>query len=249
MQEQETQPMTDQIRSERERELELEVARMKAEIADLRGDGSVEATSRFLAMAASTIDVAMEEARQESDKARAEAAAITSTALANVVEIKAKAESEAMALVDVERQRVAGEIDALQEVRSALESERQELEDYHCELRRRVKELAESMVSFMSTEPPMAAVSVIEELAAPEIHESDPPTEFSGVPVVEVEQGQSMFSRAGNWLETPRADQPLADMASPHSVEEMVEEQKFEAFIDGDQNDKSRDWLLQHEID
>jgi len=241
--------MTDQIRSERERELELEVARMNAEIADLRGDGSVEATSRFLAMAASTIDVAMDEARQESDKAKAKAAEITSTALAEVVEIKAKAEAEAMALVDNERRQVADEIDALQEVRAALESERHELEDYHSELRRRVQELAESMVSFMSTEPPIASVSVVEELATPELHETNPPAEFSGIPVVEVEQGSSMFSRAGSWLEAANDDPSPADMMAANSVADMVEDQKFEAFIGGDENDKSRDWLLQHEID
>lgn len=246
--------MTDQSRSERERELELEVARMKAEIADLRGDGSVEATSRFLAMAASTIDVAMDEARQESEKVKAEAAAITSAALAEVVEIKARAESEAMALVDNERRRVSDEIEALHEVRAALESERRELEDYHSELRRRVQELAESMVSFMSTEPPIAAMSVIEDLATPEIGETqganDPAAEeFSGSPVVEVEQGPSMFSRAGNWLEAPREDPSPAGVMASASIADMVEDQKFEAFIDGDEDDKSRGWLLRHEAD
>jgi len=247
--------MTDQNRSERERELELDVARMKAELADLRGNGSVEATSRFLAMAASTIDVAMEEAREEAGKARAEAAEITSTALADAVEIKANAESEAMALIDVERHRVADEIDALHQVRAALQSERHELEEYHAELRRRVQELAESMVAFMSTEPPIASVAVIEELVVPDLQEAEPPheeespVEFSGIPVVEVEQGPSMFSRSGNWLVAAPDASSTVDMAAPHSVEEMVEEKKFEEFIDGDEDDKSRDWLLQHEAD
>jgi len=241
--------MTDQIPTKREMALDLEVARLKAEISDLRGDGSVEATSRFLALAASTIDVAMEEARQESDKARAQASEITSSALADVVAIKARAKCDALAIVDDERRQVADEIEALQQVRRALESERHELEDYHAELRRRVQVLAESMVSFMSTEPPVAAMTVIEEMSPPEPREVMPPTEFSGVPVMEVEQGPSMFSRVGNWLEIPRDQPPTEDMASARNVDEMVEEQKFEAFIDGDEDDKSRDWLLQHEID
>jgi len=229
--------------------LDLEVARLQAEIADLRGKGSVEATSRFLAMAASTIDVAMVEAREESEKARADAAELTSAALAEVVEMKSRAESEAIALVDDERLRVADEIDALREVRVALESERHELEDYHAELRRRVKELAESMVSFMSTEPPMAAMTVIDKLTVSEPPQVAPPADFSGVPVVEVDPGPSMFSRVGNWLESPRSDEPVEAISAPHNFEEMVEERKFEAFIDGDENDKSRAWLLQHEID
>ncbi len=252
--------MTDMIPSERERQLELKVARLEAEVADLRGDGAVESASRLLAMAASTIDVAMEEARNETGRARAEAAELTSAALAEVVAMKAKAESEAMAMVDIERRRVADEIDALQEVRAALESERHDLENYHSELRRRVQELAESMVAFMSTEPPIAALSVIEGLSAPEIpaaadpapSESSPP-EFSGVPVMEVDQDASMFSRAGKWLDTPRAETPVDQLRGPHSVEdmveEMVEERRFEAFIDGDESDKSRTWLLQQEVD
>jgi len=241
--------MTDQIPSKREMALDLEVARLKAEIADLRGDGSVEATSRFLALAASTIDVAMDEARQEADKARAQASEITSSALADAVAIKAKADCDALAIVDDERRQVADEIDALHQVRAALESERRDLEDYHSELRHRVQVLAESMVSFMSTEPPIAAMTVIEEMAPPEAPEVMPTAEFSGVPVMEVEQSPSMFNRAGNWLESPRNQPPTAEMASARNVDEMVEEQKFEAFIDGDEDDKSRDWLLQHEID
>jgi len=248
-------PMTDMIPSERERQLELDVARLEAQVADLRGSGAVESASRLLAMAASTIDVAMAEAKQESSKARAEAAELTSAALAEVVEIKARAESEAMALVDTERRRVADEIDALQEVRTALESERHDLENYHSELRRRVQELAESMVAFMSTEPPIAALSVIDGLNTPEIDETTEaaPSEFSGVPVVEVDQGPSMFRQAGKWLDAPLAEAPAEQLSTPHSVddlvEDMAEERRFEAFIDGDENDKSRSWLLHQEVD
>ncbi len=247
--------MTDMSPSERERQLELKVARLEAEVADLRGDGAVESAGRLLAMAASMIDVAMEEARNETGKARAEAADLTSAALAEVVGMKAKAESEAMAMVDIERRRVADEIDALQEVRAALESERHDLENYHSELRRRVQELAESMVAFMATEPPIAALSVIEGLSAPEIPKDVDPqrSEFSGIPVVEVDHDPSMFSRTGKWLDAPRDEAPVDQFSGPHSVEEMVEdmveERRFEAFIDGDEGDESRTWLLQQEVD
>ena len=57
------------------------------------------------------------------------------------------------------------------EVRAALEDERAALETYHDELRRRVQELAESMVSFMDTELPVGTATAIEKLAAPAIAE------------------------------------------------------------------------------
>ncbi len=236
---------TEKRGSVRERQLEVEVARLEAEIADLKGVGSVEATSRFLAMAAGTIGVAMDEARQEADKARSEAAELTSAALAEVVEIRAKAESEAMALVDAERVRVADEIEALQEVRSALESQRHELEDYHAELRRRVQELAESMVAFMTTETPMDAMPAVDSPTAPELAPATATErpfaaaaeqDFAGVPVLEMppEAGAS-----GAWP---------GGTSAPSSVEEMVEEQRFRDFIGGDDHDdKSRDWLLRHD--
>lgn len=180
------------VQSMRERELEVEVAHLQAELEAARGGDAVEATSRFLTMAANTVDMAMEDARREADdlaaevsadaearrdeatrlaaEAEARAAALRNEAenheavLAAAAEaalrIKADAEAEASNLVAVERTKVAGEIEALTAVRGALEDERGALETYHEELRRRVQELAESMVSFMTTEPPIAAASL-----------------------------------------------------------------------------------------
>jgi chromosome segregation ATPase len=55
--------------------------------------------------------------------------------------IKVIAREQADTLVSVERERVADEIEALAEVRNALETERGALGSYHEELRRRVQEL------------------------------------------------------------------------------------------------------------
>ncbi|MEM7139948.1 MAG: hypothetical protein AAF548_02885 [Actinomycetota bacterium] len=185
----------------RERELEIEVARLQAELDTLRGDDPVGATSRFLEMAAATVDQAVEDARREADEiveevsAQAEARRDEATRVAAEAEamaeqmladadraqekideataeadaIKSAAEQEAAELVDAEHQKVAGEIEALAEVRSALQDERSSLETYHEELHRRVQELAESMVSFMTTELPVGAATAIENLAVPQL--------------------------------------------------------------------------------
>lgn len=52
----------------RERELEVEVARLQAELDTLRGEDPSVTTSRFLAMAAATVDAAVADARREADE-------------------------------------------------------------------------------------------------------------------------------------------------------------------------------------
>lgn len=188
-------------RTARERELEIEVARLRAELDTLRGDDPSAATSRFLAMAAATVDRAVEDARREADEiveevsAQAEARRDEATRVAAEAEamaevlladadraqeridaaneeaeaIKAAAGEEADALVQSEREKVAVEIEALADVRTALEEERGALERYHETLRSRVQELAETMVTFMSTELPGGAESSIESLVTPQL--------------------------------------------------------------------------------
>jgi len=175
----------------RERELELEIARLNAEIETLRGDHQpTDVAARFLAMAASTVDQAMEEARRDVAELAAEASAdaearrdeakrsadeaelraltlraeaeqtemMVNQARAEANGILAVAEREAAGLVAAERSRVADELEVLSGVRVALEEEREALESYHDELKRRVQELAESMVAFMTTEPPLGTI-------------------------------------------------------------------------------------------
>ncbi|MEM9202338.1 MAG: hypothetical protein AAGC53_11780 [Actinomycetota bacterium] len=187
--------------SMRERELEVEVARLTAELAVVKGAAEpAETAARFLAMAASTVDQAMADARREVDEmatevtAAAEARRDEATRVAEQVEahtealkveahnqqqrtVAARQEAEqikasAAQQINAERARVADEVERLSDVRTALESERGALESYHEELKRRVQELAESMVSFMTTEPPLAAVTAIDELAKPAIGRS-----------------------------------------------------------------------------
>ncbi len=184
----------------RERELELEVARLQAELEAANGMDAGDAASRFLTLAASTVDAALADARREADElvaevtADAEARRDEATRLAAEAEaradamrseaenhesivtaahdtagqIRSDAETEAANLIATERARVVEEIESLSEVREALEGEREALESYHGELRRRVQELAESMVIFMTTEPPIAATAALEELISPE---------------------------------------------------------------------------------
>lgn len=178
--------------SAREQELEIEVARLQAELDALRGEDPSTATSRFLAMAAATVDQAVEDARREADEiveeisAEAEARRDEATRVAAEAEamaeqlladadraeerieqanaeaeaITAAAEEEAEQLVIAERQKVAVEAEALDEVRASLETERAALDSYHEQLHRRVQELAESMVSFMSTELPGGGTAI-----------------------------------------------------------------------------------------
>ncbi len=146
--------------SMRERELEVEIARLKAELEVLGGGAEpTEIAARFLAMAANTVDQAIAAAREEANDIVSGVAAEAEARRTEAERMKA----EAAGHLRVERARVADEVERLAEVRSALENERTVLERYHEELKRRVQQLAESMVSFMTTEPPLAA---IDELAA-----------------------------------------------------------------------------------
>ncbi|MEO0494245.1 MAG: hypothetical protein AAF081_12600 [Actinomycetota bacterium] len=193
----------------RARELEIEVARLNAELETVRGEGEpTDIAARFLGMAATTVDQAMTDARREADELAAEVSAaaearrdeatriaeeaeartdalrseaadhesVVEQARSDAADITAAAEAEAEALIAAERTRVADEIERLSSVRTALEDERGALEAYHDELKRRVQELAESMVSFMTTEPPIAAAAAIEDLTAPELAVVSDPT-------------------------------------------------------------------------
>ncbi len=212
--------------SMRERELELRVARLEAELATASGEGEpTDIAARFLAMAASTVDMAIEDARREADEiaaevsANAEARRDEATRLASEAEARAEAlarqaddhqsildaarseadtitegaRHEAETLIAAERARVGDEIQALSEVREALESERGALESYHEELQRRVQELAESMVAFMTTEPPLGAVGAIENLAVGEL---DASPEVEPAPVIPTPPPAPAFASA-----------------------------------------------------
>lgn len=210
---------TGKPRSKRERRLEVEVARLEAEIADLKGAGSVQATSQFLSLAARTIGVAMDEATREADRTRSEAAELTAVALAEVVEIRARTESEALALV----------------------SQRRDLDDHHAELRRRVEELAGSMVVFMTPEAAFHATAAADSPKSVPAATAEPSLvacvdpKFGGAPVLGTDPGATASE--------VRSD----DVSTPSSIEELVEEQRFRDFIGGDVHDESRDWLLRHD--
>jgi hypothetical protein len=229
----------------RERELELEVARLDAELADVRGEDPTAATSRFLAMAAATVDLAMEDAEKrvasilgEADRSQE----VVDQAVEEAASIRARAEAEAANLVAVEREKVVDEVSALAEVRGSLEAERGALESYHETLRRQVQELAESMVTFMTTEVALGSETELENPAPAQLVcnlsaedeildvpdasideiPDGPPMRFAGVPVVdepdrERDEGRSsagLFSRA-------RPDEPgFDDLAAAYEDED-----------------------------
>lgn len=182
--------------SMRERELEVEIARLKAELEVLGGGAEpTEIAARFLTMAANTVDQAIAAAREEADDIVSGVAAEAEARRAEAERMKAEAADH----LHVERARVADEVERLAEVRSALENERTVLERYHEELKRRVQQLAESMVSFMTTEPPLAAIDELAALALdPDTAAVDPGLARRDLPLEDASVGEA-------------AAEPLAD--------------------------------------
>jgi hypothetical protein len=244
------------VRSMRERELEVQVAHLQAELEAANGGDDVAATSRFLAMAANTVDLAMEDARRDADDLAAEVSADAETrrdeatrlavaaeartdtlrtaakdheaavivAKEEAVRVKTEAEVVAKNLVSVERMKVADEIEALAEVRGALEEERGALESYHDELRRRVQELAESMVSFMTTEAPLSEAVMIDDFRPAPL----------GAPV-DVSEPDAVPDSMTVWVAEPRPDRDehAWDM-DPITVDPIDFEQVVEFDIEPD---------------
>ena len=189
--------------SMRERELEVEIARLKAELEVLGGGAEpTEIAARFLAMAANTVDQAIAAAREEADDIVSGVAAEAEARRAEAERMKAEAADH----LHVERARVADEVERLAEVRSALENERTVLERYHEELKRRVQQLAESMVSFMTTEPPLAAIDELAALALdPDTAGVDPGLARRDLPPEDTSVGE--VAAVGEAVAEPLADQ------------------------------------------
>lgn len=222
--------------------LEVEVARLNTEIAVLKGEAEpAEAAARLLAMAASTVDQAMADARREADEllvamaADAEARRDEANRVAQHVEAQTEAwrieahnqqaaaeaaRREAERVTDSaadhitrERARVAEEVERLADVRTALERERASLESYHDELRCRVQELAESIVSFMTTEPAGDAVTEPSEPSTEVIAEA---TEVT--PALEAPPRATVAPEIDSMWMAP-IDDMTAARAEPHGAE------------------------------
>jgi hypothetical protein len=199
----------------RERELELEVARLDAELAGLRGQDPTAATSRFLEMAAATVDLAMADAEErvaslldEADRSRE----IIDQAAQEAASIRARAEAEAANLVAAEREKVVDEVSALAEVRGSLEAERNALESYHETLRQRVQELAESMVTFMTTEVVLGSETELENPATPQL-ECDPSGEEAILDVPDTSIDEIPDGPVMRFAGVPVVDDPVGDLA------------------------------------
>jgi hypothetical protein len=82
----------------RERELELELARVSAELESMQGGDLMQTTSRFLEMAANTVDLAMADARREADELAAEISADAERRRDDAVRIASEAETTAARL-------------------------------------------------------------------------------------------------------------------------------------------------------
>ncbi|MEQ8841761.1 MAG: hypothetical protein RIB98_12350 [Acidimicrobiales bacterium] len=77
----------------REQELEVEVARLQAELDTLRGDDPSLVTSRFLSMAAATVDQAVADARREADEIVEEVSAQAEARRDEATRVAAEAEA------------------------------------------------------------------------------------------------------------------------------------------------------------
>ena len=83
----------------RARELEIEVARLNAELETLRGEGEpTDIAARFLSMAASTVDQALTDARREADELAIEVSAAAEARRDEATRIAEEAEARTDAL-------------------------------------------------------------------------------------------------------------------------------------------------------
>ncbi|MFQ5556543.1 MAG: hypothetical protein ACE5GB_03410 [Acidimicrobiales bacterium] len=87
--------MSEVDRVERLHALEVEVARLTAELEEARGADPVQSTSRFLTLAAATIDQAMDDVRGEVERASARASAQAQERAAEAERRAAEAQAEA----------------------------------------------------------------------------------------------------------------------------------------------------------
>jgi len=95
------------VATPRERELELEVGRLEAELATLRGEDPATATTRFLLMAAATADLAVADARREADEIVEEVSAKAEARRDEATRVAAEAEALAeQMLADADRSQV-----------------------------------------------------------------------------------------------------------------------------------------------
>jgi hypothetical protein len=177
----------DQVVEDARREADEIVEEISAQ-AEARRDEAIRVAAEAEAMAESLL------AQADQSQARIEEAETE----ADLIKVIAREEAET--LVSVEREKVAGEIEALAEVRNALETERGALESYHEELRRRVQELAESMVSFMTTEPPLGTTTAIENLVPPQLESvlAENPELAHVEPAAEEERAEDLIEEAAS---------------------------------------------------
>lgn len=114
----------------REQELEIEVARLQAEVDALRGEDPSVATSRFLAMAAATVDRAVEDARREADEIVQEISAEAEARRDEATRVAAEAEAMAdrlLADADRAQERVERANEEAEAIRAEAETEAAEL--------------------------------------------------------------------------------------------------------------------------
>lgn len=118
------------VTSERERELELEVARLTAELDAASGADPVDATTRFLAMAAATVDRVVVEARREADELAHEISAAAEARRDEATRLAAEAETTAerlLAQADKAEQIVTEAQEQAESIRSAALEEADDL--------------------------------------------------------------------------------------------------------------------------
>jgi hypothetical protein len=109
----------------REQELEIEVARLQAELDTLRGDDPTVVTSRFLTMAAETVDKAVADARREADEIVEEISSEAEARRDEATRVAAEAEAmteELLAEADRAQEAVAAANERAAEIKAEAEA-------------------------------------------------------------------------------------------------------------------------------
>ncbi|RMH74455.1 MAG: hypothetical protein D6683_12700 [Actinomyces sp.] len=251
----------DQARADMQARLTEAEAALTAELERARAEAEREAAE----IAERARAEAEREAAEIAERARAEA----EREAAEIAErARAEAEQRRNEIVAAERDRLAHEMEALAAIRESLQSERRSLEAYHAELRRRVEELAQAMVGFMSVETGAGLAELIDapagEIAPLDEHpildgsipeETATDAAASGehgqdgedvpaTPVAGIDEGVpgDFFAPASP---DERLGAPLAGPATDPLDAAADDDGAFDAFIAADLGDDgSRDWLL-----
>ena len=152
-------------RSMRERELEIEVARLEAELEAATGGDATLAASKFLELAATTVDRAVSDARREADALVGELSAEAERRRDDAVRIAAEAEADAARFAELAAESESAAEAARAAAQQVTVTARKELESARVEARRLTDEAhstARSITEAAQAEAQHQAAQIVE---------------------------------------------------------------------------------------